>query len=124
MISSSISTSPRRCEKWRAAPAIAESEGRSLLGYLAGVGSRAARGRRSARTGASRRSKPSATSSSSTRTRCSPCQLFDLASDPDEDHNLLPDPASRDVVDEIMDTHVRPFLETAPLRPHRSPFAG
>ena len=52
-----------------------------------------------------------------------PCQLFDLAEDPAEDHDLLPDPASAGVVDELMETHVRPFFSTAPVRPHPSPFA-
>jgi len=55
---------------------------------------------------------------------CSPCQLFDLAEDPREDHNLVPDPAGAPVVEEIMETHVRPFLRTPPARPHPSVFTG
>jgi arylsulfatase len=53
-----------------------------------------------------------------------PCQLFDLSEDPAEDHNLLPDPVSGPVVDEIMDTHVRPFFRTSPARPIPSFFTG
>jgi choline-sulfatase len=52
-----------------------------------------------------------------------PCQLFDLAEDPGEDHDLLPDPQAGATVDELMETHVRPFFATAPVRPHPSPFA-
>jgi hypothetical protein len=54
----------------------------------------------------------------------SPCQLFDLAEDPAEDHNLLSDPAAAVIVDEIMETHVRPFFATAPARPVPSVFTG
>jgi len=53
-----------------------------------------------------------------------PCQLFDLSEDPAEDHNLLPDPAAAPAVEEIMDTHVRPFFRTAPARPIPSFFTG
>ena len=53
-----------------------------------------------------------------------PCQLFDLDADPNEDSNLLADPAYKDVVDELMATVVQPFLATAPARPHPSPFTG
>jgi arylsulfatase A-like enzyme len=53
-----------------------------------------------------------------------PCQLFDLAEDPAEDHDLLPDPAAGPVVDEIMETHVRPFFRTPPARPIPSIFTG
>ena len=64
-------------------PSVPESEGRSLLGYVARRPTPERRARcRSARTGASRRSRPTATSSSSTKTRVSPCQLFDLRDDP------------------------------------------
>jgi choline-sulfatase len=114
---------PATLRELAGAPAIAKSEGRSLLGYLAGSDPA-----------------PRAVSVSENwgfasfeteryklvvdEDAVSACQLFDLVSDPDEDHNLLLDPESRAVVDEIMDTHVRPFLEIAPLRPHRSPFAG
>jgi len=53
-----------------------------------------------------------------------PCQLFDLDQDPAEDHDLLPDPLSAAVVEEIMETHVRPFYESPPARPHPSLFTG
>jgi choline-sulfatase len=53
-----------------------------------------------------------------------PCQLFDLTEDPAEDHSLLPDPATAAIVDEIMETHVRPFFRTAPARPIPSFFTG
>jgi choline-sulfatase len=53
-----------------------------------------------------------------------PCQLFDLSEDAAEDHNLLPDPTAKPVVDEIMDTHVRPFFRTPPARPIPSFFTG
>jgi arylsulfatase A-like enzyme len=51
-----------------------------------------------------------------------PCQLFDLHEDPEEDHDLLPDPGSASVVDELMDGRVRPFFATPPARPHDSIF--
>jgi choline-sulfatase len=53
-----------------------------------------------------------------------PCQLFDLSEDAAEDDNLLPDPAAGPVVDEIMETHVRPFFRTPPARPIPSIFTG
>ncbi len=53
-----------------------------------------------------------------------PCQLFDLSEDPSEDHNLLPDPMSGPIVEEIMETHVRPFFLTSPARPIPSFFTG
>jgi arylsulfatase A-like enzyme len=52
------------------------------------------------------------------------CQLFDLREDPEEDHDLLADPRSRVLADEIMETHVRPFFQTPPARPHPSVFTG
>jgi arylsulfatase len=53
---------------------------------------------------------------------CSPCQLFDLRADPDEDHNLLSDPAAKDAVEDLMETRVRPFFRTPPARPNPSLF--
>jgi len=53
-----------------------------------------------------------------------PCQLFDLLEDPAEDCNLLPDPTSAPVVEDIMETHVLPFFRTAPARPIPSFFTG
>jgi choline-sulfatase len=55
---------------------------------------------------------------------CAPCQLFDLVEDPAEDHDLLPDPRSANVVEELMEAHVRPFFRTPPARPHPSLFTG
>ena len=55
---------------------------------------------------------------------CSPCQLFDLVEDPAEDHNLLPDPQAAAIVEELMDTYVRPFFRTPPARPQPSLFTG
>ena len=45
------------------------------------------------------------------------CQLFDLHEDPAEDHDLLGDPQSRAVVEELMETLVHPFFRTPPARP-------
>jgi choline-sulfatase len=55
---------------------------------------------------------------------CVPCQLFDLAEDPAEDHDLLGDPLAADTVEAIMETHVRPFFTTPPARPHPSIFTS
>jgi arylsulfatase A-like enzyme len=54
----------------------------------------------------------------------SACQLFDLREDPEEDRNLLADPRSRMLADDIMEAHVRPFFRTPPARPHPSIFTG
>jgi choline-sulfatase len=51
-----------------------------------------------------------------------PCQLFNVQADSEEDHDLLADPQMKDTVEELMDTHVRPFLATPPARPHESLF--
>ena len=53
-----------------------------------------------------------------------PCQLFDLHDDPSEDHDLLADPLSKPVVEELMERHVRPFYRQPPARPHPSLFTG
>jgi arylsulfatase A-like enzyme len=53
-----------------------------------------------------------------------PCQLFDLHEDPAEDHDLLADPLSAAVVEEMMERHVRPFFCQPPARPHPSFFTG
>lgn len=53
-----------------------------------------------------------------------PCQLFDLAEDPNEDDDLLADPQAAAVVEELMETHVRPFFRTPPARPHASILTG
>lgn len=52
------------------------------------------------------------------------CQLFDVTEDPAEDHDLLPDPLSAPVVDELMELYVRPFFSSPPARPHPSIFTG
>ena len=52
----------------------------------------------------------------------SPCQLFDLAEDPLEDHDRLADPDAKPIVEQLMETYVRPFFTTAPARPHKSIF--
>lgn len=54
----------------------------------------------------------------------SPCQLFDLAEDPEENHNLMAAPEAGAVLDELMELHVRPFFRTPPTRPHASIFTG
>jgi choline-sulfatase len=54
----------------------------------------------------------------------SPCQLFDLVEDPAEDEDILVDPRSKPVAEELMEAHVRPFFTTPPARPHPSLFTG
>ena len=53
-----------------------------------------------------------------------PCQLFDLAEDPGRGPRPVGDPQAADVIEEIMETHVRPFFRTPPARPHPSLFTG
>lgn len=45
-----------------------------------------------------------------------PVQLFDLQVDPDENHNVVADPDSAQVLRELMDRHVLPFLSREPAR--------
>jgi choline-sulfatase len=45
-----------------------------------------------------------------------PVQLFDLAEDPAEDRNQVNDPAQRQVVADLMDAYVNPFLDQAQAR--------
>jgi arylsulfatase len=47
-----------------------------------------------------------------------PVQLFDLAEDPAENHNVAQDPDYARIVDDLMETDVRPFFAAAPIRPH------
>jgi arylsulfatase A-like enzyme len=47
-----------------------------------------------------------------------PVQLFDLAEDPAEDRNVVADPQYAKVREEMIETDVRPFFATKPLRPH------
>ena len=42
--------------------------------------------------------------------------------DPNEDDNRVADPECKAVVEELMETFVRPFLATPPARPHPSVF--
>ncbi len=114
---------PATVREIAAAPPIAESEGRSLLGYAAGPDP-----------------EPRAVSISENWGFASfetdryklivdedaraACQLFDRHDDPSEDHDLVDDPLAAPVVEELMETIVRPFLATDPARPHRSPFTG
>ncbi len=44
-------------------------------------------------------------------------QLFDLNEDPTEDRNLLEDPEARDVLEELVETRVRPFLANGRRKP-------
>jgi len=55
---------------------------------------------------------------------CSPCQLFDLREDPEEDVDLLADPQAKGTVEFLMETYVRPFFATPPARPNPSLFTG
>jgi len=105
-----------------AAPAVPASDGRSLLGYLRGDAP-----------------EPRSVSVSENwgfasfetsgfrlvvdEDRQVACQLFDLATDPVEDHNLVADPGYADVLEHLGATVAGPFLQTPPVRPHPSPFA-
>jgi len=113
------------------APEIPESEARSLLGHVVGDG-----------TGDRGGGPPPARSVSVSENwgfasfqtnehkivvdedALTPCQLFNLIEDPDEDHDLLADPRAKTTVDQLMETCVRPFFSTAPARPHPSIFTG
>jgi choline-sulfatase len=103
------------------APPVPASDGRSLLGYLTGDDP-----------------EPRALSVSENwgfasfetdrwklvvdEDAVEPCQLFDLDADPTEDENRLADPLCKDALEELMATHVLPFLATPPARPHPSIF--
>ena len=104
------------------APAIADSEGRSLLGHL-DDGPEPARDVSISENWGFALFETERYKLVVDEDGLSPCQLFDLADDPNEDENLLVDPSYKPVVDELMDTHVRPFLATKPARPHPSPFS-
>ena len=103
------------------APDVRGSDGRSLLGYLTGddpepraVSISENWGFASFDTGAHKLVVD--------EDALVPCALFDRTEDPDEDVNLVRDPEYGAVVGALMDTHVRPFLATAPARPYASPF--
>lgn len=105
------------------APSVPQSEGRSLLGYL---------------DGADPAPRPVSVSENwgfaafvtdryklvVDEDALSPCQLFDLHEDPNEDENRVADPECAGAVEELMAATVRPFFATAAARPHPSPFAG
>ncbi len=52
-----------------------------------------------------------------------PVQLFDRRNDPLEDRNIVADPESAEVIELLMESHVRPFLSVAASRSHPSMFA-
>jgi choline-sulfatase len=103
------------------APDIERSEGRSLLGYL---------------NGADPAPRPHTVSENwgfavfeteryklvVDEDALAPCQLTDRGADPTEDVNLVADPQHKAIVDELMESVVRPFLATPPARPHPSIF--
>jgi arylsulfatase len=108
------------------APAIAQSEGRSLLGQVGQVDGSDGRQTRDV----SISENWGFASFETDRYRlvvdedlATPCQLFDHHDDSDEDHDRLADPECSGVLGELMDTIVRPFLATTPIRPHKNPFA-
>ena len=70
------------------APEVAGSEGQSLLGVVGGGAAAGAGRRRERELGLRRLRDRAAQARRSTRTPCAPCQLFDLAEDPAEDHDL------------------------------------
>ena len=114
---------PATVREVAAAPDLPQSEGRSLLGYVqdGDVAERAVAvsenwGFASFETDRHRIVVD--------EDALEPCQLFDLHDDPLEDHDLLPDPHAKAVVEQLMETHVRPFLAVAPARPHPSIFTG
>jgi arylsulfatase len=104
------------------APAISGSEGRSLLGYLTEEEQTPREVSISENWGfaafTTDRHKIVVDEDAGT-----PCQLFDLKDDPEEDRDLLADPGSKTTVDHLMESYVRPFFRPRPARPHPSPFA-
>jgi choline-sulfatase len=106
------------------APDVPAAEGRSLLAYLDGEALEAAE----ARTLSVSENWGFAAFQTERyklvvdEDACEPCQLFDVVEDPNEDHDVLHEPHTRAVIDELMDAHVRPFLATPPARPHESIF--
>ncbi len=106
------------------APDIAHSEGRSLLGGVNGPASPPSRSRTVSENWGFAAIETERYKLVVDEDALEPCQLFDLSEDPSEDHNLFPDPMAGPVVEEIMETHVRPFFRTAPARPIPSFFTG
>jgi len=103
------------------APAVAHTDGRSLMGHVNGNGSAPRDVSVSENWGFAMFETERYKLVVDEENR-SACQLFDLVADPTEDENLLPDPAFASVADELMQSLVEPFLATSPLRPHPSPF--
>jgi len=116
---------PATCRTIAQGPEPEGSAGRSLLGYL---------------TGARRVENPRTVSVSENygfaafetdahklvvdEDTLEPCQLFERATDPTEDANLVADPAQRDTIEALMAEHVRPFFARAPMRRSPLSFAG
>jgi arylsulfatase len=102
------------------APELPDSEGRSLLGYL--HGSAAPRSVSVSENWGFASFEVEGYKLVVDEDALAPCQLIDLANDPVEDENRLHDPEYKDIVDELMETTVRPFFTTPPARPHPSIF--
>jgi choline-sulfatase len=105
------------------APEVPASEGRSLLGYIQGEDPMARELTVSENWGFA--------AFETDRYKLvvdedalAPCQLFDLTEDPLEDDNRVLDPECRSVVEELIETRVRPFFASPPSRPHKSVFTG
>lgn len=52
-----------------------------------------------------------------------PCQLFDLIADPDEDTNLVNSTNHSSQIEQLMNDIVWPFFKSPAVRPHPSPFS-
>ena len=121
--SSSTSTSPRRCARSPARPTSPSSEGRSLLGYVDGADPAPRTVSVSENWGfaafETERYKLVVDEDA-----CAPCQLFDLARRSRTRTRPACRPGRKPIVDELMETHVRPFFATPPARPHKSIFTG
>jgi len=114
---------PATVRELAGAPPLPGSEGRSLLAHLEGGSSPPRRVAVSENWGFA--------SFETDRYRLvvdedagTPCQLFDLDQDPTEDVNLVADPALSEVLEELMEELVRPFLAIPPARPVPSLFTG
>jgi choline-sulfatase len=105
------------------APDLPGSDGRSLLGYVAGTDPEPRRVAISENWGFAS-FETDAYKIVVDEDSLTPCALFDRAADPTEDVNLVSDPLAAAAVEEMMDTHARPFLATPPARPYASPFSG
>ena len=105
------------------APDVPGSDGRSLLGHFDGSPPEPRAVSVSENWGFATFITPSATLVVD-EDRLVPAALFDRAEDPWEDENLVTDPVHRPVVDELMETTVRPFFATPAARPHPSPFTA